>query len=276
MATKVSPVDRAVHIAYEPSCGLPLSSSRAPREMRERMLELEKLNEEKTRWLATAAHDLRHPAGAILVYTELLMEETAETLCEEHKSILESIRTSCEFMLHLLSDVTDIAVSGFKNVPWAFESTDLRLLMEECISLCRPAAMGRQTELAIRYQDAIPPMTVDRWKMQQVFMNLIGNAIKYSQTGASVEVGAAPNHAGVVVWVRDDGPGIPADEIDGIFTPFRKPWRRRPGVEPGTGLGLSICKHIVERHGGRIWVESSAGEGAAFYLTLPFRTDRTS
>ena len=257
------------HSTHGVTSTLTQSPSRRPLETRERIIELEKLNEEKTRWLATAAHDLRHPAGAILAYSELLMDEASVTLSGEHKAILESIHTSCEFMLHMLNDIAEVAISASARVPLALEYTDLRFLLEQCISLSRPMALSRETELVLKYSKPIPEIAVDPWKMQQVLTNLIGNAIKYCDNGARVEVGAVLEQCDVLIWVSDDGPGIPPEEIENIFTPFHKTRVRKFRAVPGIGLGLSICKHIVERDGGRIWVESSVGHGAAFYLTLP-------
>ena len=112
-------------------------------------------------------------------------------------------------------------------------------------------------------------MNVDPRRLRQVFVNLLDNAIKYSPRGASVEVYVASDEGKVLVTVRDNGPGIPTDELDAIFRPFVKTRARAASTELGTGLGLAICKRIVEQHGGRIWAESKFGEGATFYLALP-------
>ena len=106
--------------------------------------------------------------------------------------------------------------------------------------------------------------------MDQVLSNLIGNAIKFTGEGGEIEVGATPADATEVkVWVRDDGVGIPADEIGQLFQKYRQGGNLKCSSQKGTGLGLVICKMIVEAHGGKIWVESEAGQGSAFFFSLP-------
>ena len=111
-------------------------------------------------------------------------------------------------------------------------------------------------------------MALDRPKMSQVILNLIGNAIKFSPNGANIQVTVDQERTRVRISVHDNGPGIPADELSSIFSPFYRS-QRSTSTLPGSGLGLAICKRIVERHGGRIWAENAIGGGAVFQLTLP-------
>jgi len=110
----------------------------------------------------------------------------------------------------------------------------------------------------------------DPHRLDQVFANLVDNAIKYGRLQGTVRVGATKNEQGLLeVFVQDDGPGIPAESLDRVFERFYRVDKARSRDQGGTGLGLSIVKHIVQSHGGKAWVRSEVGKGATFYLTLP-------
>jgi signal transduction histidine kinase len=252
---------------YEELSSLNNEFMRTQRELVKRNLQLEALHQDKTRWLAMAAHDLRHPLSAILVNCELLIEEAA-TFTGEQRTLLESTYSSCQCMLQLLDDVLDMSAVVSGTSRFSPESTDIRSLLAESVALCRPLADRKETRIDLQFQEPIPAVTLDRQKIRQVFLNLIGNAIKYSQRGATVHLRVAVEGKNALFSVQDNGPGIPPDELLTIFKPFQKTRARAAAAEPGTGLGLAICKLIVERHGGRIWAESTPGQGAAFHISL--------
>jgi signal transduction histidine kinase len=241
----------------------------AQRELMSRNIELEKMNEEKMSWLGMAAHDLQHPIGAVMVYSELLIEDPANAFSEDQKTMIQAIHSSSEFMLLLLNDVVDISAVESRTLRLSPESAKAPALLRESVSLCGALASRKQTKIELRCAEPMPPVTVDWQKMRQVFVNLIGNAIKYSQNGASIEIDVLSYDGNALISIRDNGPGIPPDELKELFTPFQKTRARATSAEPGTGLGLAIAKRIVERHSGRIWAESTIGHGATFYVSLP-------
>jgi len=230
----------------------------------ERNRTIEDRSEEKTRWLLSAAHDLYKQVNAILSYAEMLTEELPQK-----NEMVDMIHSSADAMLHLLTDMTDIALAESGRVQLDLGRTDLSTIIDESISLSRPAAERRGTSLRAEYRGAVPEMIVDPIRIRHVFVNLLDNAIKYSQDGADVVVEIVTSGTEVVIAVRDNGPGIPPDELNLIFTPFQKTRARAASPYPGTGLGLAICRQIVEQHGGRIWPQSNFGEGATFYVALP-------
>jgi signal transduction histidine kinase len=175
-------------------------------------------------------------------------------------------------MLQLLDDVLDISVIESGRQRLFLEPTDLRSLMEESIALSRPLAQQKGTQIDALCPETGPVVILDRRKMLQVFQNLIGNAIKYSPSGAKIVVILVAEDRNVLITVQDNGPGIPHDELDAIFAPFH----RTPVAvaEHGTGLGLAICKRIVERHGGKIWAENAVGGGAVFRVSLDLDANR--
>jgi len=243
-----------------------------------RNIELENAGEEKTRWILAAAHDLRNQLHALQAYTELLTEDNC--LQPEQKKMIESIHDSTDFMMHLLLDLEEIAWADSGAHTLRLAPTDLVSLLHECVSLSRPAAEHKSISVDLNCLGPVPEMNVDPQKIRQVIGNLLGNAIKHPPEGAKVKVDIFPDGACVHISVCDDGPGIPADELNIIFTPFQKTRSRAASHDPGTGLGLAISKRIVEQHGGRIWAESKLGEGATFHVELPrieiARTHRTN
>ena len=238
----------------------------AQRELTKRNLELEALDAQRSQWLGMAAHDLRNPLSSILVNCEQLIDEWTGAGGESMEA-LQSIQSCGQFMLTLLDDVVDISASEAGIRTSIDGPTDLRLLIEEAIALSRPMSDRKQTQIEVRYTEPIPAVALDRQKMTQVFLNLIGNAVKFSQNGAKIQVTVADQPANVLISVRDDGPGIPPEELDSIFAPFQR--GKRNSAQPGSGLGLAICRRIVKLHGGRIWAENASEGGAVVHVSLP-------
>jgi signal transduction histidine kinase len=236
------------------------------RELSQRNLELEGLNKEKTDWLGIAAHDLRNPLSAIILASQSLIEELSDPL---QRTLLESIHSSSEFMLELLDNVLEISFIETGKQRFFPELTDLRSLVEQTIALSRPLAGRKETRIEARYPEWLSPVALDRPKMSQVLLNLIGNAIKFSPNRANIQITVDQEPTNVRISVRDNGPGIPADELCSIFSPFYR--GRSPVSKPGSGLRLAICKRIVERHGGHIWAENARAGGTLFQLTLPLK-----
>jgi signal transduction histidine kinase len=243
------------------------------RALEQRDAEIEKLKQEKARWVGMVAHDLRHPVSAVLAYAELLLE-SGSSLTEEDRALVSAIRSSTEFMLQLINDVFDIA--SLDSVPFSLELVDPELLVRSSVDVVRPLAQRKKIRISVSSDAGLPAVMADMQRMLQAFTNIIGNAVKYCPGGSSIDISIAPGETGIQVCVKDNGPGIPADEIDTVFQPFQKTRSRAASSEPGTGLGLAICKGIVERHDGRIWVDSTAGEGCTFFVTLPAAAMRSA
>lgn len=239
-----------------------------------RSADLENLNEEKIRWILAAVHDLRNHVYSVQAYTELLSEE--EGVPAGQKMMVKSIHDSTEFMMHLLNDLEEISWAESGKFQLQLIPTNLAEVIDESISLSRPAAEQKGTVLQFFRRDPIFEVNIDPQRIRQVVKNLLDNAIKYSQAGATVHIALEASDNQAVLTVRDNGPGIPADELESIFTPLRKTRARAASSDPGTGLGLAICKRIVEQHGGRIWAESVFGEGSTFQVVLPRSTTRSS
>jgi len=244
----------------------------AQRELAKNNAELSRLNDQKSRFLGMAAHDLRNPLEVILTYSEFLLEEAAPALDHDQVMFVETIRSSSEFMLRLVEDLLDLAKIESGKLELDLGRVDLGALVERSVGLNRVLAAKKGTTVRLDRGEGELPMVIDPVKVEQVLNNLIGNAVKFSPPGSSVEVRLAPGEEGrVVLAVADQGPGVPPDELDRLFRPFERTRVRSTGGEKSTGLGLAIVKRIVEGHGGAIRVENRPEGGAVFSVSLPER-----
>jgi PAS domain S-box-containing protein len=239
-------------------------------QLSEKNEELERLNEQKNRFLGIAAHELRSPLQFILAYSEFLVDEASGVLTDRQMQFLSIIRSSSEFVVRLVNDLLDVAKIDAGKLELDPDSTDLVALVRKNVSLNRTLAARKEVDIRLEHE-TLPPIVLDPDKMVQVLNNLINNAVKYSPPGTTVEVRLGRQDDRAHLSVYDRGPGIPADDIDRVFQPFETTKSKGPDGEKGTGLGLAIAKKIVEGHRGRIWVESEPGQGSTFHVTLPIR-----
>jgi signal transduction histidine kinase len=242
------------------------------RELAKKNVELERLNQQKDRFLGMAAHDLRSPLAIILTYSEFLLDEADEALSEEHLEFLARIQSSTEFMLKLVNDLLDISTIEAGKLQLACQPTNLIALVERNVALNSILAAKKQMQLSCHYDEDLPEVMVDAARIEQVLNNLIANAIKYSYPHSTVEIGVARHENQAVISIKDEGQGIPADEIEKLFELFGKITVRSTNGEKSSGLGLAIARKIVQEHHGDIWVESQEGSGSTFYFSLPLHS----
>ncbi|HEV2844430.1 MAG TPA: HAMP domain-containing sensor histidine kinase [Thermoanaerobaculia bacterium] len=241
------------------------------RELAKSNHDLARLNDQKNQFLGMAAHDLRNPLDVILTYSDFLLEDAAPALRAEQVKFIEAIRSSSEFMLRLVENLLDLAKIESGKLELDLERTDLVALVERNIALNR--VLASRKDIGIRLHQSGEPleMVADPVKLEQVFNNLIGNAVKFSPPGSTVDVRVTVGADAVTLSVEDRGPGVPPDELDKLFRPFERTRVRSTAGEKGTGLGLAIVKRIVEGHRGEIRVESEGGRGSTFHVSLPRR-----
>ena len=242
----------------------------AQREVIKRNIELERLNEVKNQFIGVAAHDLRNPLQVIDGYSQILLERHFGELTPEQHKFISVIRKNSDFMLNLITDLLYISKIEAGKLQLELQETDLLALLERNVELNRLMAERKQIDILFTRREDLPALVIDAPKIEQVLNNLISNGIKFSHPGTTVEVLASRREREVVVSVRDEGQGVPANEIDRLFVPFENISVKSTGGEQSTGLGLAIVKRIVEGHGGRIWVESEVGAGSNFSFSLPF------
>lgn len=216
------------------------------------------------------SHDLKAPLRSVANYARWIEEDIGDVLTGEARGHMDLLRAQVERMRTMINGVLDYARSGrARTQP---EAVNVRELVDEVIALLDPP---RSVHIAI--SDALPVLVTERAPLRQVFLNLIGNAIKHSRRDdARVEVGVWDAGNAYDFHVRDNGPGVPARAQEKIWALFHTLAPREAGAsEPteGTGVGLAIVRKLVEVHGGRAWVDSTAGDGATFHFLWPKHVD---
>jgi signal transduction histidine kinase len=245
------------------------SIARVTAELHDRNLRLAELNDQKNEFVGMAAHDLRNPLAVFLGFTELMLKGHIGKLSEEQEQVVAVLRRDSEFMLGLVNDLLDVAKIESGKVNLDLKPVDLGALAEENVALNRLLAEKNGVKLALKRPGNLPSLSLDRPKIWQVFNNLLSNAVKFSQPGTLTTVELTPVTGGVAIEVRDQGAGIPPNDMESLFEPFSRGTTTPVEGERCTGLGLVIVKKIVESHGGTIKVESKVGVGSTFTVFLP-------
>ena len=230
--------------------------------------ELHLLNEEMNQFMGIAAHDLRSALTVLLGCSNYLLPKDTDDLSNKERTYLNLIRKSSSTMLKLMDELLDIARIDTMRLPLTLEETDFSVLVGENIQFNQALAEAKGIQINLLVPPEPARVKVDPGKIEQVLNNLLSNAIKYSPSNSTILVSVDQNPDELIVSVRDQGPGIPGEEQQGLFNPFRTTSIRPASGESSTGLGLYIARRIVEEHGGRIWVESDTGKGSAFSFTL--------
>ena len=231
--------------------------------------EIQDKNRQMNELLGIAAHDLRNPIGINKMYAEFMLATMAESLSEQQLDMIRTIRKRADFMLQLLDDLLDLSKIEAGKIELKIESHDYLAFVAENVDNNRLLATDKDIRIVLETSESLAPLPFDLHKLDQVLNNLLGNAVKYSESGTQVSVSVVEREGSIVTSVADQGPGIPNDELHKLFQPFQRTSVRATGGEKSTGLGLAICKNIVEAHGGTITVESVPGTGTVFSYTLP-------
>ena len=231
-------------------------------------LEAEAANQAKQDLMAVVSHDLRNPLNAIVLSLALLRRSLETTQATPADRMLGSIERATTRMKRLIEDLLDVARIESGNVELARGSADCSELLGEVADILAPLAADKSITLRVLEPQGALTAHCDRERVLQVLSNLAGNAIKFTEDGGTVTLGAHQQAGEVVFRVADTGPGIAPENLSRVFDRF---WQAKETRLQGTGLGLAISKGIVSAHGGRIWVESEIGKGANFMFSLPFQ-----
>jgi signal transduction histidine kinase len=258
--------------SFADQSAIALENARLFGEIARKSRELEIASEHKSQFVANMSHELRTPLAAILGYAELMQEGFYEPQGTKSLDALTRIRSNGKHLLGLINTVLDIA----KIESGQFTLNMAEYAIESVVETVRSAteSLAQNKKLALK-TEVVKPLPIglgDEQRLTQVLLNLVGNAIKFTDTG-EVWVTAKSVNGHFAVSVADTGPGIPENERSRIFEQFHQIDNSNTKARGGTGLGLAIAKQIVEMHGGRIWVESTVGKGSTFQMEIPARAE---
>ena len=229
-----------------------------------RLKELDRL---KSEFVMTASHELRTPLTSLNMAVNLLRESAAAKLTDQEQALLEACHEDVQRLRGLVNDLLDLSKIEAGKVELAFESVQPRFLGDQALSVIRTQADSKGIELSLEVPEDLPQVTADPHKIVWVLVNLLANAVRYTNAGGHIKLTGEQVGNQVHLAVTDDGEGIPLDEQPRIFDKFvhGKP----SDGDGGSGLGLAISKEIVKAHRGAIWVDSTPGQGSTFTFTLP-------
>ena len=252
---------------------LAIQNARLFREIEAKGRELEIASKHKSDFLANMSHELRTPLNAILGYTELIIDKIYGDVPENIQEVLERVEKNGRHLLGLINDVLDLSKIEAGQLLLSLDDYSMKEVVHTVFTSVESLAAEKNLELKVSVSPEVAHGKGDQQRISQVFLNLVGNAIKFTEAG-EVRVEANASNDTFVVSVADTGPGLSEADQQSIFEELHQADGSSTREKGGTGLGLSIAKSIVEMHGGRIWVESTLGKGSTFWFTLPVRVER--
>lgn len=252
---------------------LAIQNARLFREIEEKGHQLEIASKHKSEFLANMSHELRTPLNAILGYTQLILDKIYGDVPEKIQEVLERLEKNGHHLLSLINDVLDLSKIEAGQLSLSLSEYSMKEVVQTVFTSVESLAAEKNLALKVM----VPPDLVsgkgDEQRISQVLLNLLGNAIKFTETG-EVRVEVTASNEAFLVSVSDTGPGLSEGDQERIFQEFHQADSSSTREKDGTGLGLSIAKKIIEMHGGRIWVDSNLGKGSTFWFTLPVRVER--
>jgi signal transduction histidine kinase len=242
-------------------------------EIQDKSRQLEEASQHKSQFLANMSHELRTPLNAILGYSELMADGAYGEPSEKMLGILKRLEANGRHLLGLINDVLDLSKIEAGQLVLELSDYCIQDIAQTVRSTLEPLAADKKLAFKVELARELPPGRGDGRRLTQVLINLVGNAIKFTDAG-EVAIKAEANNGSFCVSVRDTGPGISAADQTKLFQEFQQADNAITKKKGGTGLGLAISKRIIEMHGGKIWVESQPGQGSTFAFSLPVIVER--
>lgn len=231
---------------------------------------LRELDQLKSQFLSVATHELRTPLSIILGYNSMLADSLADRLDEQERDTLRESVAACKRLIRLVNSMLDITQIESGKMRMNFEPSDLRRVVTGVAALFQQDARAKNIHIGVELPQRLPRLVMDAERIEQVLVNLIGNALKFTPDGGAVSVAVRNFESGVQVSVTDTGIGIAAEDRATIFDEFAQVRRQAAKRQrEGSGLGLAIARRIVEAHQGTLDVESEVGRGSTFRFTIP-------
>jgi len=231
---------------------------------------METKEEEWLRFIDTLSHELKTPLTSIIAAAGLLEEELQTTTDESHRKLIQTIIRNSNSLETRLAELLDIVKTGSGELQLQLEPVDIKsLVLGTCMQIS-PLLHNKEQQLTTDVADSLPIIRGDGPRLEQVLLNLMNNAVKFTPDGGKIAVRARHHEDGVLVQVQDNGIGIAKDKHNMLFKPYSRLNSDRQR-HPGLGLGLALSKQVIELHSGRIWVDSEPGTGSIFSFYLPRR-----
>jgi signal transduction histidine kinase len=247
---------------------LAIQNARLFHEIEDKSRQLAEASQHKSQFLANMSHELRTPLNAILGYTELILDDIYGETPAKMRGVLDRVQKNGKHLLGLINDVLDLSKIEAGQLTLSLSDYSLKSVIQTVFSAVEPLAGEKQITLKVDVAQELPQGRGDERRLTQVLLNLVGNAIKFTDIG-EVSIKGSSANGSFNVAVRDTGPGISTTDQAKLFQEFQQGDNSITRKKGGTGLGLAISRRIIEMHGGRIWVESSLGHGSTFFFTLP-------
>jgi signal transduction histidine kinase len=252
---------------------LAIQNARLFSEIGEKSRQLEVASQHKSQFLANMSHELRTPLNAILGYTELILDNIYGDVPDKARATLERIQANGKHLLGLINDVLDLSKIEAGQLTLSLTDYSIKDVVHNVYGAVESLATSKSLALKVELPKELPQAHGDERRLTQVLLNLVGNAIKFTDTG-EVAIRTSVANGSFTVAVHDTGPGIAEQDQAKIFEEFQQADSSTTKQKGGTGLGLAIAKRIIEMHGGRIWVESKVGEGSTFSFTVPVNVEQ--
>jgi signal transduction histidine kinase len=258
---------------FADQAGIAIENVRLFDEIQDKSRQLEVASQHKSQFLANMSHELRTPLNAILGYTELILDNIYGETPDKMREVLERLQANGKHLLGLINDVLDLSKIEAGQLTLDLADYSLQDVVHTVVVAVESLANGKKLALTTDVGPNLPIGHGDGRRLAQVLLNLVGNAIKFTDKG-EVAIKATMLDGSFTVAVRDTGPGIAPSDQGKIFEEFQQADNSATKRKGGTGLGLSIAKRIIGMHGGRIWVESDVGKGSTFAFAIPVKVER--
>jgi len=264
--------DIALVSAIAQQLSLALQDARSDRLTQHALDELRLADRLKTQFLANISHELRTPLNSIIGFSRVILKGIDGPITETQEEDLSAIYKAGQHLLGLINNILDLSKIEAGRIELNYASVDLREIITEVIGTAEGLVQDKPIKILLDLPDQIPNMLGDGMRIHQILLNLISNAAKFTDKGEIkllLEADEQKEVPEVIISVTDSGPGIKPEDQTRLFEPFSQVDAAETRQTGGTGLGLSISRHLVELHGGRIWVDSSPGVGSTFSFALP-------
>jgi two-component system phosphate regulon sensor histidine kinase PhoR len=234
--------------------------------------DLARLDELKSDFISIVSHELKTPLTSIRGFVKLMNAERVGPVTDKQRHYLDIVENQAESLTELVNDLLDLSKIESGVVEVRLQPLSLQELLDSVVLHMQGLAADKGISIITQLPDDLPPVDGDRERLNQVFFNLIGNSLKFTDTGGTITVDANAVDGHCLLRISDTGIGIPATDLARIFDKFYQVESSLTRQRGGTGLGLAISKQLINAHGGEIWARSKMGEGTTFFIRLRFAT----